>query len=69
MKGHWMREEAIQTIQALKEELESKRNEVRSASRNLNRAAEIRYGQIPELERQVAEATARLDSSNRCSAC
>ena len=27
-----------------------------------NRAAEIRYGQIPELERSVTEASARLDA-------
>jgi ATP-dependent Clp protease ATP-binding subunit ClpB len=61
MKAHWSAEkEAIQTIQALKEELEAKRSEV-EREQDLNRAAEIRYGQIPELERQVEEATKRLD--------
>jgi ATP-dependent Clp protease ATP-binding subunit ClpB len=61
MKAHWQGEkEAIQQIQALKEELESKRSEV-EREQDLNRAAEIRYGQIPELERKVEEATARLD--------
>jgi ATP-dependent Clp protease ATP-binding subunit ClpB len=61
MKAHWNAEkEAIQSIQLLKEELESKRSEV-EREQDLNRAAEIRYGQIPELERKVDEATKRLD--------
>jgi ATP-dependent Clp protease ATP-binding subunit ClpB len=61
MKGHWQAEkEAIQSIQALKEELESKRSEVERES-DLERAAEIRYGQIPELERQVTTATEKLE--------
>src|SRR4051794_29698260 len=62
MKAHWTAEkDAIAEIQALKEELESKRSEV-EREQDLNRAAEIRYGQIPELERQVEEATERLNS-------
>ncbi|MCU1485053.1 MAG: clpB, partial [Actinomycetia bacterium] len=61
MKVHWQAEkEAIQTIQALKEELETKRGEVERED-DLERAAEIRYGQIPELERQVEVATKALD--------
>jgi ATP-dependent Clp protease ATP-binding subunit ClpB len=61
MKAHWSAEkEAIQVIQSLKEELESKRSDV-EREQDLNRAAEIRYGQIPELERQVDEATKHLD--------
>jgi ATP-dependent Clp protease ATP-binding subunit ClpB len=60
MKAHWQQEkEAIATIRALKEELEAKRNAVEREA-DLERAAEIRYGQIPELERQVEEATKRL---------
>jgi ATP-dependent Clp protease ATP-binding subunit ClpB len=62
MKAHWQGEkEAIQAIQALKEELEAKRSEV-EREQDLNRAAEIRYGQIPELERKVEDATKKLDS-------
>ncbi|MBV9951381.1 MAG: AAA family ATPase, partial [Acidimicrobiia bacterium] len=57
---HWQGEkDAITTIQALKEQLESKRSEMEREP-DLERAAEIRYGQIPELERQVEEATKRL---------
>src|ERR671913_252021 len=60
MKAHWQAEkEAIAKIRTLKEELEHKRTEVERES-DLERAAEIRYGQIPELERSVAEASARL---------
>jgi ATP-dependent Clp protease ATP-binding subunit ClpB len=61
MKAHWTSEkEAIDEIRVLKEELEAKRSEV-EREQDLNRAAEIRYGQIPELERQVEDATRRLD--------
>ncbi len=60
MRGHWQAEkEAIGAIRSLKEELEAKNNAV-DRERDLERAAEIRYGQIPELERKVEEATARL---------
>ncbi|WP_334142486.1 ATP-dependent chaperone ClpB [Rhabdothermincola sp.] len=61
MKAHWQSEkEAITRIQALKEQLENKRLELERET-DLERAAEIRYGQIPELERQVAEASKRLE--------
>ncbi|HUQ40535.1 MAG TPA: AAA family ATPase [Acidimicrobiales bacterium] len=62
MKGHWQSEkDAIATIRSLKEELESRRTAV-EREQDLERAAEIRYGQIPELERRVAEATDALAS-------
>jgi ATP-dependent Clp protease ATP-binding subunit ClpB len=60
MKAHWQAEkETIGQIRALKEELESRRNAV-EREQDLNKAAEIRYGQIPELERRVDEATKAL---------
>jgi len=60
MRAHWQNEkEAIGRIRDLKEQLEAKRSEVERET-DLERAAEIRYGQIPELERQVADATQRL---------
>ena len=60
MKAHWENEKsAITEIQGLKEQLESLRSAV-EREQDLERAAEIRYGQIPELERKVDEATARL---------
>src|SRR3954453_22833360 len=59
--AHWQSEkEAIGTIRALKEQLEEQRGEVERES-DLERAAEIRYGVIPDLERKVDDATKRLD--------
>ncbi len=61
MKGHWEQEKgAIKVIRTLKEELETLNSQV-EREENLEKAAEIRYGRIPELERQVARATAALD--------
>jgi ATP-dependent Clp protease ATP-binding subunit ClpB len=60
MKVHWRAEkDAIAEIRSLKEELEAKRSAV-EREHDLEKAAEIRYGHIPELERRVEEATARL---------
>ena len=60
MKGHWQAEkEAIGAIRELKEQLEQLRSQVERET-DLNRAAEIRYGRIPALEKEVAQATARL---------
>ena len=61
MREHWQQEkEAIAAIRNLKEELEQLRITVERET-DLNVAAEIRYGRIPELERRVSEATAHLD--------
>jgi ATP-dependent Clp protease ATP-binding subunit ClpB len=60
MLAHWSNEkEAIARIRELKEQLEAKREAVEREA-DLEKAAEIRYGQIPELERQVEEATKAL---------
>ena len=62
MRQHWDAEkQAIDAIRNLKEELEQLRTQV-DRETDLNLAAEIRYGRIPELERRVDEATAHLDS-------
>ena len=61
MRAHWEGEkEAIAAIRVLKEELEQLRTMVERET-DLNLAAEIRYGRIPELERRITEATAHLD--------
>jgi ATP-dependent Clp protease ATP-binding subunit ClpB len=61
MLAHWNNEKAvISEIRDLKEELERLRVDVEREA-DLEKAAEIRYGRIPTLERQVAEATERLD--------
>jgi len=60
MKAHWQQEkEAIGKIQELKTTLEERRNAVERED-DLTKAAEIRYGQIPELERQIDMATKSL---------
>src|SRR6202023_3512927 len=58
MKAQWQREkEAIQGVRETKERLEEAKLEVERAEReaDLQRAAELRYGEIPELERKLAE--------------
>ncbi len=61
MKKHWESEkEAIRAIRTLKEELEGLRAQVERET-DLEKAAEIRYGRIPELERRIEEATKHLD--------
>ena len=68
MKRHWEAErEAIGAIRTLKEELESLRTNVERET-DLAKAAEIKYGRIPELERRITDATEHLDklqSGNR----
>ncbi|MCU1449936.1 MAG: clpB, partial [Acidimicrobiales bacterium] len=60
MKAHWEAEkDAIDRIRTVKEELEAKRIELERET-DLERAAEIRYGQIPELEHRVEDATEAL---------
>ncbi|MEY2973920.1 MAG: chaperone protein ClpB [Actinomycetota bacterium] len=62
MRQHWDAEkQAIDAIRNLKEELEHLRTQL-DRETDLNLAAEIRYGRIPEIERRVDEATAHLDS-------
>ncbi len=61
MLAHWNNEkQVIDEIRELKEQLESLRAEAERET-DLERAAEIRYGRLPELERNIDEATARLD--------
>jgi len=58
MKAQWQNEkQAIQEISDLKERLEQARGEAERAEReaDLQRAAELRYGEIPELEKKLAE--------------
>jgi ATP-dependent Clp protease ATP-binding subunit ClpB len=58
MKEQWQSEkDAIQGVSELKERLEQANSEMERAEReaNLQRAAELRYGEIPELEKQLAE--------------
>ncbi|MBI2706343.1 MAG: AAA family ATPase [Actinobacteria bacterium] len=61
MKAHWQAEkDAITQIQAVKEQLENKKLELEREP-DLEKAAAIRYGEIPVLEQQVDDATKRLN--------
>ncbi|MDX6675364.1 MAG: ATP-dependent Clp protease ATP-binding subunit ClpB [Solirubrobacteraceae bacterium] len=58
MKAVWQREkEAISQTRDIKERLEQAHREAERAEReaDLQRAAELRYGEIPELEKRLAE--------------
>ncbi len=63
MTAQWEAErQAIRKVQALREELEQLRREIEQAERNydLNTAAELRHGRLPELERRLQAEEARL---------
>jgi len=60
MRAHWQNEkDAISRIQVLKEEHERLRQAVEREP-DLNRAAEIRYGHLPQIEREMEEASNAL---------
>ncbi len=60
MKAHWQNEkEAIDRIRVLKEEHDQLSRELERES-DLEKAAEIRYGRLPVLERQTEEASTAL---------
>jgi ATP-dependent Clp protease ATP-binding subunit ClpB len=64
LRTRWQSEkEPIELAGAAKAELEEARQEVERAERetDLERAAELKFGQIPELEAKVAEQQARLE--------
>ncbi|HYC80912.1 MAG TPA: AAA family ATPase, partial [Solirubrobacterales bacterium] len=63
LRTRWQNEkEPIEAMKAAKAELEEARVEVEQAERetNLQRAAELKFGRIPELEEKVSAAEARL---------
>jgi ATP-dependent Clp protease ATP-binding subunit ClpB len=63
MKAHWQGEkEAIEAIRSAKEQLEQAHREAERAEReaDLQRAAELRYGEIPKLQELVGSEEARL---------
>jgi ATP-dependent Clp protease ATP-binding subunit ClpB len=66
MKAQWQREkDAITAVQSVKERLEQAHREVQRAERDadLQRAAELKYGEIPELEKALAGAEASTDGN------
>ncbi|GAA2540261.1 ATP-dependent chaperone ClpB [Pseudonocardia hydrocarbonoxydans] len=65
MRAQWEAErQAIRRVQELRAELEQVRHEVEEAERGyeLNRAAELRYGRLAELERRLQAEESRLSA-------
>jgi ATP-dependent Clp protease ATP-binding subunit ClpB len=63
MKAQWQAEKAaLEEMKQLKEQIEAVRAEIEQATRrgDLQRAAELRYARLPELERRLAEDERRL---------
>ncbi|WP_076757466.1 ATP-dependent Clp protease ATP-binding subunit [Edaphobacillus lindanitolerans] len=69
MRDRWEREkESIREIQAKREELDRYRRELEDAENryDLNKAAELRHGRIPQAEKELAQLEAPLtDEENR----
>ncbi|MBX6423550.1 ATP-dependent chaperone ClpB [Thermosulfurimonas sp. F29] len=68
MKRQWQEErEVIVKIRNLKERIDQLRIEAQQAERkgDLNRVAEIIYGQIPQLEKELEEENRRLEDLHR----
>ena len=64
LRTRWQNEkEPIEEIKAAREKLEEANREVERAERetDLERAAELKFGEIPELEKQIADQEARLE--------
>ena len=64
LRTRWQNEkEPLEEIKSVKERLEEAQHEVERAEReaDLERAAELKFGQIPELEAKVKEQEARLE--------
>ncbi len=64
MKERWEREkQSIQRVQKLREEIEQVNSDIERAQReyDLNKAAELQYGQLPKLKAELAEEEKRID--------
>ncbi|MHB8708910.1 MAG: ATP-dependent chaperone ClpB [Desulfuromonadales bacterium] len=69
LRAQWASEkEAIKKLQVLREQIEQVRQEIEVAERNydLNKAAELKHGRLPQLERELKEQEAKtVDSGPR----
>ncbi len=64
LRARWQQEkDAIVALQGLREELERAREDAAAAERDgdLERAAELRYGTVPDLERRLAAAETAIE--------
>ena len=66
MKARWESEkEAIGKVNKLREQIENTNAEIEKAERtyDLNRAAELKYGELPRLKKELAEEEAKAEQS------
>ena len=67
-KAKWENEKAsVEKVSKLREEIESVNSEIQIAQRNydLNKAAELQYGRLPELKKQLQEEEERVSKEDR----
>jgi ATP-dependent Clp protease ATP-binding subunit ClpB len=70
MRARWQSEkQGVQQVQTIREQIEQTRNDIQLAERqyDLNRAAELKYGKLPELEKKLAglESLADREKDNK----
>ncbi len=68
MKAKWENEKnAISTVQKLREEIEDVNAQIEKAQReyDLNKAAELKYGRLPELQKKLSEEEKLAEESQR----
>ena len=68
MKAQWQQEkEAIQRVRDVREALEKAKRELEEAENeyDLNRAAELRHGRIPQLEKQLKQLEQEMSENNK----
>jgi len=70
LEARWQTEkQAVQRLRSLREQIEQTRLEIEQAERqyDLNRAAELKYGKLPQLERQLQAENEALDKQDGAS--
>ena len=70
MKAKWENEKgAISKVQKIREEIEKVNGEIEKAERNyeLNKAAELKYGKLPELQKELKEEEEIAEKSKESS--
>jgi ATP-dependent Clp protease ATP-binding subunit ClpB len=68
MKAQWQQEkEAIQRVRDVREALEKAKRELEEAENeyDLNKAAELRHGRIPQLEKQLKQLEQEMSENNK----
>ena len=68
MKAKWENEKtAIQSVRKLREELEEVNAQIEKAQReyDLEKAAELRYGRLPELQKRLAQEEEKAEKNQR----